>query len=77
MGMRANALRAVSGKAWGANTSISGQFTWPISGRVPTMPLPTGWMPGVAPANLEHLKVAQRRACRIITDAEVHTNGGS
>ena len=26
-----------------------------------------GWMPDMAPANLEHLEVAQRQACRIIT----------
>ena len=43
-----------------------GLYTWPTSGRALDYAA-AGWMPGVAPSNLEHLEVAQRQACRIIT----------
>ena len=66
MGKRSNALRAVSGKAWGANTSdLRSLYLAYI--RACADYAAAGWMPGVAPANLEHLEVAQRQACRIIT----------
>ena len=66
MGRRSNALRAVSGKAWGANTGdLRALYLAYI--RACADYAAAGWMPGVAPANLEHLEVAQRQACRIIT----------
>ena len=59
MGRRANALRAVSGKAWGANTSdLRALYLAYI--RACADYAAAGWMPGVAP-NLEHLEVSQYR----------------
>ena len=54
---RCNALRAVSGKAWGANTcDLRSLYLAYI--RACAEYAAAGWMPGVAPANLEHLEVA-------------------
>ena len=58
MGRRANTLRAVSGKAWGANTSDFRALHLAYI-RACTDYATACWMPGVAPANLEHLEVAQ------------------
>ena len=66
MGRRSNAIRAVSGKAWAANTSdLKSLYLACI--RACADYAAAGWMPGVAPANLEHLEVAQHQACRTIT----------
>ena len=66
MGRRANALRTVNGKACGVNTSDLKALYLAYIRACADYPA-AGWMPGVAPANLEHLEVAQRQACRIIT----------
>ena len=65
MWRRANALRAVSGKAWGPNTSDEG----PVPGLHQDVRgiCRRRLDAGRGLANLEHLEVAQRQACRIIT----------
>ena len=66
MARRTNAMRAISGKTWGAATSdLRTLYTAFV--RSCAEYAAAGWMTGAAPSNLEHLEIAQRRGCRVIT----------
>ena len=66
MARRTNTMRALSGKSWGAAASdLRTVYTAFI--RSCAEYAAAGWMPGTAPSNLEHLEIAQRRGCRVIT----------
>ena len=59
-------MRAMSGKTWGAATSdLRTLYTAFV--RSCAEYAAAGWMTGAAPSNLEHLEIAQRRGCRVIT----------
>ena len=61
MGRRANALRAFSGKAWGANTSdLRAMYLAYI--RACADYAAAGWLAGVAPASLERRWLSDRHA---------------
>lgn len=63
---RCNALRAVSRKAWGANTTDL-RALYVAYMRACAEYAAAGWMSGVVPVKLERLEVVQRQACQIIT----------
>ena len=66
MAKRTNTMRALSGKTWGSATSNL-RTVYTAFVRSCAEYAAAGWMPGMAPSNLEHLEVAQRRGCRVIT----------
>ena len=65
MAGRTNAIR-LSGKTWGAATSdLRKLYTAFVLSCAEFAA--AGWMTGTAPSNLEHLEIAQRRGCRVVT----------